>query len=194
MIPRLLTGSRYLIVIAALCMLVAALALTIYGGILTFQIITDTIATAAVSAKGAKKLIIHFIELADLFLISTVLYVIAVGLYELFIRELNLPNWLVITNLDMLKDKLIGVIVVVLSVFFLGQVVSWDGQRDLLGYGGAIALIIATLTYFLSQKSSKKASSEAKAGAKASKPDTTPIGEGERDHRETAVKQKGTSR
>lgn len=163
MIQHLLTGSRYLIIIAAFCMLFAAIALTVYGGILTTQIITDTVLTASVSSKGAKKLIIHFIELADLFLLSTALYIIAVGLYELFIQELNLPDWLIITDLDMLKEKLIGVIVVVLSVFFLGQVVAWDGQRDLLNYGGAIALIIATLTYFIGQKSSKKARPEDKS-------------------------------
>lgn len=35
---------------------------------------------------------------------------------------------------------------------FLGEVVSWDGERNLLPYGGAIAVVIAALTYFLSQR------------------------------------------
>ena len=56
----------------------------------------------------------------------------------------------------MLKDKLVGVVIVVLSVVFLGQVLTWDGSRDLLGYGVAIGAVIATLTYFLSQKPPKK--------------------------------------
>jgi uncharacterized membrane protein YqhA len=67
-----------------------------------------------------------------------------------------LPEWLTINNLDDLKNKLIAVVIVVLGVLFLGQVVSWDGKTDLLGYGVSIALVIAALTYFLAQKSGGK--------------------------------------
>ena len=59
-----------------------------------------------------------------------------------------------------------GVVIVVLGVMFLGFVVAWDGTRDLLGIGVAIALVIAALTYFLSTvKGAKpdKAGSDAKA-------------------------------
>jgi uncharacterized membrane protein YqhA len=85
--------------------------------------------------------------------LSTVFYVIAVGLYELFIQDnLPLPKWLEFHTLDDLKDKLVGVIVVALAALFLGQTVSWDGKTDLLGYGVAVALVIAALTYFLTQK------------------------------------------
>jgi hypothetical protein len=41
------------------------------------------------------------------------------------------------------------VVVVVLAVPFLGAVVGWDDSRDLLGFGTAVALVIAALTYFL---------------------------------------------
>jgi hypothetical protein len=47
------------------------------------------------------------------------------------------------------------VVIVVLAVMFLGHVVAWDGERELLGIGTAIALMIAALTYFLSGKSGK---------------------------------------
>lgn len=94
-----------------------------------------------------------FIDLADLFLVGTVLYVMALGLYELFIDDrLPLPAWLEIHDIDDLKGKLVGVVVVVLAVFFLGEAVGGDGQRDVLRLGGGIALVIAALTYFLSQK------------------------------------------
>jgi uncharacterized membrane protein YqhA len=155
-LKQILSASRYLIIIAVICIFLAATTLLIYGTLLTGNIILDLIATAKVSTKGSKDLLLSLIELVDLFLLTTVLYIISVGLYELFIAELNLPPWLIITDLDMLKDKLIGVVIVVLSVLFLGQVISWDGQRDLLGFGVAIALVIATLTYFLNQKPAKK--------------------------------------
>jgi uncharacterized membrane protein YqhA len=155
MLSRLIAGSRYLIIVAVVAIFSAAVLLLAYGGVQTVQMVVDTIG-AGVSSKGAKALILAIIELVDLFLLATVLYVIAVGLYELFIdKSVALPPWLIINDLDDLKDKLIRVVIVVLGVLFLGQAITWDGTRDLLGFGAAVALIIATLTYFLSQKARK---------------------------------------
>ena len=89
------------------------------------------------------------------------MYIIALGLYELFVDDqLPLPQWLEIHDLDDLKNKLTGVVILVMAVLFLGQVVTWDGERDLLRYGGGIALMIAALTYFLSQRSKKTKASD----------------------------------
>ncbi len=60
-----------------------------------------------------------------------------------------LPEWLVVHDLDELEDKLAQVVVVVLGIAFLGQAVTWDGQRDLLGFGVATALVIAALSFHL---------------------------------------------
>lgn len=153
---RILTASRYLILIAVVGSFAAATTILLYGGVEIIELIVDTLQAADVSSKGAKTLALAFIETVDLFLLGTVFYIIALGLYELFIADLpSLPKWLVIRNLDDLKDKLIGVIIVVMGVLFLGQVVTWDGERNLLNLGGAIALVIAALTYFLSQKKGK---------------------------------------
>lgn len=150
MIRAVLNGSRYLVVVAVLGSLVAAVALFVYGAVETFSVVVDTVAMAEVSSKGAKVLALAFIEIVDLFLLGTVFLIIALGLYELFVDEgLKLPKWLVIRTLDDLKNKLAGVVVVVMAVLFLGQVVTWDGQRELVGFGVAIAAVIAALTWFL---------------------------------------------
>jgi uncharacterized membrane protein YqhA len=155
MIRRIVAGSRYLIVVAVAGIFIAATALLVYGALQTSTLIVGLFGSP-VSSKGAKALLLAAIELVDLFLLATVMYVIAAGLYELFIDDtLPLPNWLEIHNLDDLKSKLIGVVVVVLGVLFLGQVIAWDGQRDLFSYGAAIALVVAALTYFLSQQPKK---------------------------------------
>jgi len=134
---------------------VAATTLFVYGAVEIVQLIHETLALG-VSSKGAKALTLAFIEVVDLFLLGTVLYIIALGLYELFIDDdLRLPEWLAVHDLDDLKNKLTGVVIVVMGVLFLGQVVTWDGRQDLLRYGGAVALVIAALTYFLSQRSRK---------------------------------------
>lgn len=151
MLRPILGASRYLVIAAVIGSLAAALALFVYGFIETGVVIFDAIDKAEVSSKGAKALALHFIEIVDLFLLGTVLLMIALGLYELFIdANLNLPEWLQIRTFDDLKMKLVGVVIVVLAVLFLGQVVAWNGDRDLLGIGTAIALVIAALAYFLS--------------------------------------------
>jgi uncharacterized membrane protein YqhA len=155
-LARLLAGSRYLILLAVVSTFAAATTLLVYGTIETFVVLLAVFREAGVSAKGARALQVAFIDLADLFLVGTVLYVMALGLYELFIDDrLPLPAWLEIHDVDDLKGKLVGVVVVVLAVFFLGEAVGWDGERNLLWLGGGIALVIAALTYFLSQKAQR---------------------------------------
>ncbi|MEI7645790.1 MAG: YqhA family protein [Chloroflexales bacterium] len=149
---RFLAATRYIALVPVICIFFSATALMIYGAAETVQVIAYAFANG-VSAKGAKGFLLSAIELVDLFLLATVLYVIAVGLYELFVDDsIPLPSWLVIHNLDDLKEKLIGVVIVVLGVLFLGHVISWDGQRDLLNPGAAVATVIAALAYFLSLK------------------------------------------
>lgn len=159
MLRTLLASSRYLIIVAVLGSFLASATVLIYGGIEVVELIVQTVRSGDVSSKGAKALTLAFIEVVDVFLLGTIFYIVALGLYELFVEEgVGLPPWLVIRDLDDLKSKLISVVIVVLGVLFLGQVVTWDGERDLLGYGVAIAVVIATLTYFLSQRAKKEKS------------------------------------
>lgn len=156
MLRRTLTASRYLVAIAVLGSLIAAAALFVYGIAETVAVVAETVAKAEVSSKGAKALALAFIEIVDLFLLGTVLLMIALGLYELFIdASIELPEWLSIRNFDDLKNKLVGVVIVVLAVLFLGHVVAWDGQRDLLGFGVGVAAVIAALTWFLAGAKAK---------------------------------------
>jgi uncharacterized membrane protein YqhA len=157
MLRAILGKSRYLVLAAVLGSLAASLALFVYGLAESVVVVLDVVSRADVSSKGAKLLALAFIEIVDLFLLGTVLLMIALGLYELFINaDVELPEWLQVRTFDDLKNKLVGVVIVVLAVLFLGLVVSWDGERDLLRVGAAIALVIAALTYFLSKAKSGK--------------------------------------
>jgi uncharacterized membrane protein YqhA len=147
----ILNASRYLVIAAVVGALAASLALFVYGLAETALVIVQAVAKAEVNSKGAKALALEFIEIVDLFLLGTVLLMISLGLYELFINsDLKLPEWLQIRTFDDLKLKLVGVVIVVLAVLFLGHVVAWNGERDLLRLGAGIAAVIAALTYFLS--------------------------------------------
>ena len=149
---KLLGSSRYLVILAVVAAFAAAVTLLIFGAYETGLEIYHIL-----QGEFPKSVATVFIEIADLFLLGVVMYIIALGLYELFIDDtVPVPNWLEIHNLDDLKGKLISVVIVVMGVLFLKQIVSWDGERNLLTFGGGIALVIAALTYFLSSKSGKE--------------------------------------
>jgi uncharacterized membrane protein YqhA len=113
--------------------------------------VVDLVRHGSISNRWGAELRLTVIEAVDLFLIGTVLFVIAVGLYQLFFTSMMmpLPRWLLVHDVGDLERKLTGLIVTVLSVVFLGQIVIWDGQRDLLGFGVAIGAVIAGLAFFL---------------------------------------------
>ena len=86
------------------------------------------------------------IKQADYALLATVLYVLALGLYSLFVDDrVPMPSWLRIHDLGQLKELLAGVVVVAIAVIFLGQALTWDGTTDLLAPGLASAAVIAAL-------------------------------------------------
>jgi uncharacterized membrane protein YqhA len=93
---------------------------------------------------------VELIEITDIILLGTVLYIVALGLYQLFIdRHLPLPHWLKVSDLTDLKRDLIGVVVVLLGVSFLGEVVNWEGGVNVLPLGAAIAFVITALGIIL---------------------------------------------
>lgn len=149
MMNKILSNSRYIIIIAVLSAFVAAVTLLVVAGIETVQLVVKSF-TGSLDGKSVKLLAVSFIEIIDVILLGTVFYITALGLYELFIDEqLPTPSWLHITQLDDLKSKLIGVVVVILAVVFLGQVVNWNGGGDILFLGAAIALVIVAITFFI---------------------------------------------
>jgi len=153
---RLLAASRYLVLLAVLALFAATITLLLYGTISVGWLIFDTATSGALSSKGAKSLVLGFIENADLFLVATALHIMALGLYELFIDDtIPMPPWLQIHTLDDLKTKLIGVIVVVLAVVFLGHAVTWHGDHSIIYFGGAIGAVIASLAIFTGPKKKK---------------------------------------
>jgi uncharacterized membrane protein YqhA len=125
------------------------------------------VATQALSGLDTsaeiKALAVNEVFLADVSLIATALFLVAVGLYELFISKIDFPVGVTVVSLDDLKDKLLGVIVVALAVTFLAQITTWDGKTDLLSYGVSIALVVLALgafTYFRRDNTHGKSDAE----------------------------------
>ncbi len=165
MLRRILASSRYLIVIAVLATFLAALALLVYGSVTVIHVIFEMFASRQFTTTEAKHFSVEFIEIIDLLLLGTVLYIVSLGLYELFIDErIVMPHWLVIADLDDLKGKLLGVITVLLAVTFLGDIVTWDGSESILWPGLATGLVLLALGYLLGKTVKPHRSEEATTG------------------------------
>jgi hypothetical protein len=50
----------------------------------------------------------------------------------------------------------VSVVIAALAVLFLRGAVAWNGSRDLLASGAALALIIVALSFFLARKGGSK--------------------------------------
>jgi uncharacterized membrane protein YqhA len=149
--------TRYIALIAIAGSFLAAFALLIYEAIVIIAMVGGVIREGVLVQAAVKTLAIGLIEAIDVFLIAIVLYVISLGLYSLFVdNSLALPRWLVINDLDDLKKNLVSLVIAVLAVLFLREAVAWDGSRDIFGFGAALALVIAALTFYLTKKGGRK--------------------------------------
>jgi uncharacterized membrane protein YqhA len=149
-IIRLFSSSRYFAAFAVLGTFLAAITLYVYGTLVVIQLIWSTIAEYRISVDGVKHLQVVFIEMTDVFLLGTVLFIVAFGLYQLFIQpDLPLPSWLRIHNLDQLTERLIEVVGVLLSVTFLAFAVEGIPDASLIEFGASVAIVIGALSLLL---------------------------------------------
>jgi uncharacterized membrane protein YqhA len=147
---RVFSSSRYFASFAVLGTFLAAITLYIYGTLVVVQLIWQTLEEYRISVDGAKHLQVVFIEMTDVFLLGTVLFIVAFGLYQLFIQpELAVPPWLKIRSLDQLTERLIEVVGVLLSVTFLAEAVEGGVGENLLEFGVSVAIVIAALSLLL---------------------------------------------
>ncbi|MBI5297198.1 MAG: YqhA family protein [Chloroflexi bacterium] len=140
----ILEKSRYLAFIGIVSLLVAALAAFAWGTLKTFHTVMLVIASLGTDAA----ITIEFIEIVDSFLIATAILIFAVSLYELFIGDIDLPEWMLAHNLHDLKAKLSSMVVLVMGVKFLQKLVDYKDAEDLLRVGLSIAAVSAVLIAF----------------------------------------------
>jgi uncharacterized membrane protein YqhA len=150
LVGRLVSNGHYLILLAIVGSVLASGGVLVYAWLAGIAEAVDDVSHSGLDPDGVKKVSVEIISLVDLFLLGTVLYVVSVGLYQLFVDpQLPTPRWLKISDLDDLKERLLGTVVVLLAVSFLGYVVTWDGTFNLLGVGGAIGIVMVAISLLL---------------------------------------------
>ena len=137
---KLLGFTRYAVIVPSLAAIVGALLLMAQGSIEMVLVAIDAVSEGV----ALKETIVEVLTAVDAILLGTVLLVIGYGLYELFIdAEIDVPAWLRVENLDDLKSKLIGVVVAIIAVVFVGVFVDSNRAGDVISYGvGAGALVV----------------------------------------------------
>lgn len=141
---RFLSLSRYLTLLAVFALLVTALAAFGWGIVKTVDAVAVILSSGGLDSAAA----IAIIEVVDAFLISAGVLIFALGIYELFIGELDLPEGIQVHNWHDLKAKLGGILVLVMAVKFLEKVVEWKNGLETLYFALAIAVIAAVLIGF----------------------------------------------
>lgn len=114
----------------------------------------------------------HIVEVVDGYLLATVMLIFSLGLYELFISDINQAHGskasskiLVISNLDDLKSRLAKVILMIMIVTLFEEALNMhvSAPIDLVYFGAAIALI--ALSLYLTHAADGHASGDGDAGA-----------------------------
>ena len=149
LVGQMVASSRFFVLLATISLFLAFMAVMVSTIIVT----VNTVLTAVFrEGMTQNEMIGNLIKQADYALLATVLYVLALGLYSLFVDDrVPMPGWLRISDLGQLKELLAGVVVVAIAVIFLGEALTWDGSSDLLAPGLASAAVIAALALFLWQ-------------------------------------------
>ncbi|MDP4586368.1 MAG: YqhA family protein [Microbacteriaceae bacterium] len=158
---KILGLTRYAVVVPAVASIVGALLLMAQGSIEMVMVVIDSV----MSEKYLKDTIVDVLTAVDAILLGTVLLVIGYGLYELFIdTDLEVPAWLQVHDLDDLKSKLIGVVVAIVAVVFVGVFVDSNRADEVVAYGvGAGALVAGLALFALATKKTDKSPKEKRA-------------------------------
>ena len=157
MMKKLFGATRYAVLIPSLASIFGALLLMALGSYEMVLVIIDSIT----SEYSLKESIVSVLTAVDAILLGTVLLVIGYGLFELFIDdELPVPLWLRVYDLDDLKSKLIGVVVAIIAVVFVGIFVDANRSADVISYGvGAGALVVGLAIFAYATKKEPKSKS-----------------------------------
>jgi uncharacterized membrane protein YqhA len=152
---RFIELSRFVVAIPAIGSILGSFTLMVIG---TWEILRSILKLFDTTVP-LKETVVTILTAVDTLLLATVLLVIGYGLYELFVdSNVRLPPWLEINSLDDLKAKLIGVVVAIIAVVFLGELVDASDPNDvmLIGIGsGAVVIGLAGFS-FATRKESKQ--------------------------------------
>ena len=118
---RILESSKYLVWIGIIALILLSAASFIWGALKSVSVIVLIFRSMGQDPDIA----VSLLQVVDAFLIAIALIVVWVSMYELFIGDLHLPEWMLSHDLHELEGKLSGVIILIMVVKFLENLVDW---------------------------------------------------------------------
>ena len=159
---KALWNGRFVVVIAVVASMAAATAIfymaTVDVVYLVIHMLNYADPSMAIDVRKAlhDETITHVVEVVDGYLLATFMLIFALGMYELFVSDIDEAHGsktsskiLVIESLDDLKSRLAKVILMILIVtlFEAALKMNLTTPLDLLYLGGAIALVGVALFF-----------------------------------------------
>jgi len=151
---RMFGAARYVMTLAVVAIFLGATVLLVDGIVQMANALWHRLVGAQADTADSVTLRVDVIEAVDIILVATVLFVIAFGLYQLFVDATlrsRLPPWLRITAIGNLEVRLAGMVITVLSIIALTQALETHGGGGT-GTGYEIAAVIAAISLFLYQE------------------------------------------
>lgn len=155
-----LWNSRFIILAAVIGSLLAGFSIFYMATVDVINLFQHSLhyADSSLTEEARKALhdsiVSHIVEVVDGYLLATVMLIFSLGLYELFISDIDQAHGskaaskiLVINNLDDLKSKLAKVILMIMIVTLFEEAITMhmSSPLDLVYFGAAIALIALAL-------------------------------------------------
>jgi len=155
-LEKLLWNSRFVVLSAVAASMAACIAIFYMATVDVFYMVTHILHYADPSLDAAARKLMHdesvahIVSAMDGFLLATVMLIFSLGLYELFISEIDEAKGsktggkiLLIESLDDLKSRLAKVILMILIVSLFENAVKlkFEVALDMLYFGGTIALV-----------------------------------------------------
>jgi uncharacterized membrane protein YqhA len=143
-VRRVVSSIRYLVLLGVIGLgLISAVAFL--WGLAETVVLIVSLAKSLPSEEADKTALVGLLRELDIFLIAAVLVITALSLYELFIGDLDVPDGLIVRDVDTLKGRVIGIVVVVLGTTFLEHLVGWVDPQATLLFGLAVAAVALSL-------------------------------------------------
>jgi uncharacterized membrane protein YqhA len=140
--------TRFVVLIAVAAVMLIALSLFLLGTVEAFRSIWNAWDKMFSGKLNAAYLTVEFLEVVTVMMKAVVFYLIGVGLFSLFISPLNVTVALGVLTLSDLEEKIINVIVVILSVTFLQHFILWVDPLQTMYNAASLAMVVIALMLF----------------------------------------------
>jgi uncharacterized membrane protein YqhA len=141
---KVLGPARYIAIVAVVGLLATSVATFGWSVARTVLFISDLFE----GKWRSDDQVISLLKTIDTYLLALIQFIMVIGLYELFIGELDVPEWLRIDSLDDLKKSIVDILVIFVAVKGIEGLLKQKDPLDALTFVGGAASLILVLTLF----------------------------------------------